>query len=299
MSGFVAATTSVLPQRATLSPLRNGGYDPTTVLAPNEFWRATLTPDGPGTIRLSWGSGRLTVKAWGPGGDWMAGRVDHMVGAHDAGHRFEHAHPAVMRAQRNHPGVRIGASGTLYHELLPTILAQRITVGEAVSQWSRLCRKLGEPAPGPMTGLMLPPDPERLAAVPSWWFHPLGIERSRADTLRTVARHAAKLWSWGQLPAGDCAQRLVLLPGVGEWTIGVVLASALGEPDAIAVGDYHLKNIVTHALTGRPRGTDETMVELLQPYRGQRGRVVRLLMLDGHRAPKFGPRQRVLPMRQW
>jgi hypothetical protein len=30
------------------------------------------------------------------------------------------------------------------------------------------------------------------------------------------------------------------------------------------------------------------MVELLEPYRGQRGRVARLLMLDGQRAPKFG-----------
>ena len=26
--------------------------------------------------------------------------------------------------------------------------------------------------------------------------------------------------------------------------------------DAVAVGDYHLKNIVVHAFTGRPRGTD-------------------------------------------
>jgi 3-methyladenine DNA glycosylase/8-oxoguanine DNA glycosylase len=135
--------------------------------------------------------------------------------------------------------------------------------------------------------------------MPSWWFHPLGIERSRADALRTVGRHAARLWEWARLPAAECAQRLVLLRGVGEWTIGTVLASALGEPDALAVGDYHLKNIVAHALTGQPRGTDERMVELLQPYRGQRGRVVKLLMLDGHRAPKFGPRQRILPMRRW
>jgi 3-methyladenine DNA glycosylase/8-oxoguanine DNA glycosylase len=287
------------PQHTTLSPMRSGRGDPTTVLAPGEFWRATFTPDGPGTLRLSWASGRSTVRAWGPGADWLVSRVHHMVGNRDAGHRFVDAHPAIMRAQRNHPDLRIGASGTLYHELLPTILAQRITGGEALSQWRRLCMLLGEPAPGPLTGLRLPPHPDRLAGMPSWWFHPHGVERSRADTLRTVARHAAKLWDWAQLPAGECAQKLVLLPGVGEWTIGTVLAIALGEPDAIAVGDYHLKNIVGHALTGRARSTDEQMVELLQPYRGQRGRVVRLLQLDGHSAPKFGPRQRILPMHRW
>jgi len=41
------------------------------------------------------------------------------------------------------------------------------------------------------------------------------------------------------------------------------------------------------------------MLELLAPYAGQRGRVVRLLLADGHRAPSFGPRKRILPMARW
>ncbi len=294
--GLSGATILAAPLRSTLMPLRNGGGDPTTVLSPGEFWRASQTPDGPGTVRLTWGGGQCTVRSWGPGGDWMAQRVPDLIGLNDPGFTFVDAHPAIMRAQRNHPDLRVGASGNLYHELLPTILAQRITAGQAVAQWRLLCLKLGQPAPGPHGQLRLPPDPERLAAMPSWRFHPLGIERGRADTLRTVARHAGRLWSWSQLPVGECMHKLALLPGVGEWTIGLVLASALGEPDAIAVGDYHLKNIVAHALTGRARGTDDQLVELLQPYRGHRGRVVRLLMLDGHRAPKFGPRQRIVPI---
>jgi len=114
-----------------------------------------------------------------------------------------------------------------------------------------------------------------------------------------VARHARRVEQWSALTSGAAASSLVLLRGVGEWTIGVVLGVAFGEPDALAVGDYHLKNIVVHALTGRPRGTDDEMVELLEPYRGQRGRVARLLLLDGQRAPKFGPRRRILPMHRW
>ena len=287
------------PLRGVLSGYRFGAGDPTTRLADGEFWRATLTPDGPGTLHLRWSGELLDAEAWGDGADWLLARVPAMTGAEDPGHRFESAHPAIMAAQRNHPDVRFGASGTLYHELLPVILGQRITAGEALRQWHQLVYRLSEPAPGPNTRLRLPPAPALLAARPAWWFHPLGIEAKRADALRTVAKYAGHMMDWGALPSDSAAAKLALLPGIGQWTIGSVLATSHADPDALAVGDFHLKNVITHALTGRARGTDEEMLALLAPYAGQRGRVARLLLLDGHRAPKFGPRQRVLPMRRW
>jgi 3-methyladenine DNA glycosylase/8-oxoguanine DNA glycosylase len=286
--------------RRTLGEFRIGRADRTTRLGPGSFTRATLTPDGPGTIHIRWSADAIVdAEAWGPGAGWLVDRVPAMTGQLDDPAPLPDLHPAVTAAAHRHPHLRIGASGTLYHELLPTILGQRITAAEATMQWHRVVQRLGEPAPGPFHDLLLPPAPHALAAQPSWWFHPLGIERKRADALRSVARAAHHLWEWAELPAGACAQRLSLLSGVGEWTIGCVLGTALGCPDAIAVGDYHLKNIVCFALTGQPRGSDEHMVELLEPFRPQRGRVTRLLSLDGFRAPKFGPRQRILPMHRW
>ena len=76
-------------------------------------------------------------------------------------------------------------------------------------------------------------------------------------------------------------------------------ASGIGDANAVAVGDFHLKNLVSYNLAGEPRGTDDRMLELLAPYAGQRGRVVRLLQLDGQAPPAFGPRQRILPMARW
>lgn len=282
-----------------LSPYRFGAGDPTTRLADGEFWRATHTPNGPGTLRVRWAGAALDAEAWGDGADWLLAQVPALTGGTDPGHRFEGAHPAIMAAQRNHPDVRFGASGTLYHELLPVILGQRITGGEALRQWHQLVYRLGEPAPGPNTRLRLPPAPSLLADRPTWWFHPLGIEAKRAEALRTVARHAAHLTEWSALPSQAAAAKLALLRGIGQWTIGSVLATSHADPDALAVGDFHLKNVVTHALTGRARGSDEEMLTLLAPYAGQRGRAARLLLLDGHHAPKFGPRQRVLPMSRW
>ena len=54
-----------------------------------------------------------------------------------------------------------------------------------------------------------------------------------------------------------------------------------GFPDAVSVGDYHLKNIVAFHLAGREKGTDEEMLELLEPFRPHRARVVRLLERTG------------------
>ncbi len=283
--------TGELPR--TLAPCRAGRHDPTTSLLSGELWRATLTPHGPGTLHLDWRTGTLQAHAWGPGADWLLDGVPRLVGAHDAPPALDHGHPVVIEAWSRHRSLRIGATGTLYHDLLPVVLAQRITAGEAVRQWGRLVRALGEAAPGPK-GLLLPPTPEALLARPAWWYHPLGVEAKRADALREVARHASKLWSWSALPAAECAAMLGLIRGVGPWTVGCAVGTALGDPDAVAVGDFHLKHLVVHALTGRPRGTDEEMLRLLEPYAGQRGRVVRLLQLHVGAAPAFGPRQRIV-----
>ena len=299
MARALAPATSTGRLGSALSGMRYGSGDPTTRLRPGWFARATLTPEGPGTVVVEWTSGTVRTAGYGPGGDWLVAQVPAMCGALDPGHEFTDAHPVVMAAQRNHPHLRLGASGRVYHELLPTVLGQRITAGEAVRQWHRLVWRLGEPAPGPVAGLRLPPVPERLEEHPAWWFHPLGIEAKRAEALRVVGRHGRRILALDRPDAATAGALLRLLPGVGAWTVGSVLSIALGDPDAFALGDFHLKHQVVHAFTGRARGTDEEMLGLLAPYAGQRGRVVRLLQADGHRPPKFGPRQRVLPMSGW
>jgi len=295
---------------STLGRYRHGTKDPTTWIdrvgrgpsSSGRFVRATHTPDGPATVAIRWTSDAdVSAEAWGPGGDWLLARVPAMIGQFDRGSpELEgDSHPVVARCARAHRHVRFGASSTLYHELLPTIIAQRITSGEAMQQWAALCRALSDPAPGPFTGLLVPPAPDVLRRRPAWWFHPFGIEDKRARVLVEVARHASKMWSWAELPPCEASRMLRLIPGVGSWTVGSVLDPAMGDPDAVPVGDYHVKNVVAWNLAEEARAGDDRMLQLLEPYVGQRGRVVSAILAHGDGAPKFGPKQRILPMRRW
>lgn len=302
----IEATRSL---RRTLSVQRMGTRDPTTRLSDGAFTRCTITPDGPGTLTVRWTSDPapvddcgLDAEAWGPGADWLLGRVDDLTGATDRTGSFLHGHPVVERSLRLTRGGRIGASRMLYHHLLPTIIGQRITGGEAIRQWATLCYELGDEPPGPpelVHTMRLPPAPDALHRRPAWWFHPHGIETKRARPITEVARHADKLWSWTEAGPEEVASKLRLLPGIGDWTIGSSIGPVLGDPDVVPVGDYHHPHTVAWALADEARADDERMLELLEPYRGQRGRVLWALTSAAGPAPKFGPRQRILPMSRW
>jgi 3-methyladenine DNA glycosylase/8-oxoguanine DNA glycosylase len=294
-----ALAVETVDARRTLAWYRHGSFDPTTRIDAGRMLRATWTPDGPATVLADWTGSELAVDAWGPGAAWAAVRVPVMLGLDRPPPTIPPVDHLVTELARRHPGLRSGASGNLYHELLPTIIAQRVTSGEAIRQWHRLCLRFGSRPPGPFAELRLPPAPADLAGMPAWWFHPLGIEAKRAGALREIARVADRLWAWAELDPAVAAGRLALIPGVGPWTIGSVLGPALGDDDAVAVGDFHLPHLVAWVLAGEPRADDARMLALLEPYRGVRGRVLRLLLLSGRRAPARGPRRRILPVHRW
>jgi 3-methyladenine DNA glycosylase/8-oxoguanine DNA glycosylase len=83
---------------------------------------------------------------------------------------------------------------------------------------------------------------------------------------------------------------LTAVPGIGPWTAAEVGVRALGDEDGVSVGDFHLPTLVAFALAGETRGDDARMLELLEPFRGHRARVIRLLELSGARPARRGPR---------
>ena len=107
----------------------------------------------------------------------------------------------------------------------------------------------------------------------------MGIERSRARTVREIAKRAARLEEIVGMERADAVARLEAVRGVGPWTSGWVMGAAWGDRDAIPIGDFHLPNTVSWALAGEPRASDERMLELLEPFRPQRRRALMLIKM--------------------
>jgi len=306
-----------LPDRydfgGTVRQLPMGGHDPCLRIADGSFWWATRTPDGPATLRLSRDGAQLLATGYGPGRDWVLERADGVAGLRDDVASFPSVaarHPVVKELAHRYAGFRLPALGVIFPRLLRAIFEQKVTGKEAHHAYAATVRHFHaasgkEPAPGPLP-LLLPPDPSAVAATPYWVFHRFGVEQRRADTLARAAVAAPALELCPD--AATASARLQAVPGIGPWTAAEVARVAYGDPDAVSVGDYHIPHMVAWNLAGQARAgaregapgrlspADERMLELLEPFRGHRGRVTVLLELGGQGAPKFGPR---MPIRSF
>jgi len=285
--------------RAFLGPLARGSGDPTMRVAAAAAIRASVTPDGPGAIEIRVDGAAATARAWGPGAGHLLDGLPALLGLDDDPAGFDpDLHPLVAQLAQRRGAVRLGRTGAVWDALLPAILEQRITGTEAWRNYRRLVRAHGLPAPGPL-GLVLAPTPATVAALPPWRLTALGIEPRRGLLLRRIARAASRYETLaaparrpGAGGAGAAALTAALRaqPGIGPWTAAEVTLRALGDPDAVSIGDAHLSNVVAFALAGRPRGSDEEMLKLLAPWAGHRARVVRLLEAARIMPPRYGPR---------
>jgi 3-methyladenine DNA glycosylase/8-oxoguanine DNA glycosylase len=298
--------TTALPVdlHRSLRPLVASRADPTIVLTPTRVDRAWVTPEGPATVSVrQLAPDRFDATAVGPGADWAVEHAPDLVGAADDLAGFvPDAHPAVARAHRQRTGLRLIRTRRVDDVLVATIVAQRVTSGEAARSWTRLVRGVGAPAPGGFD-LRLPPAADELARTPIWAFVPFGIDQARATRIVAACRRLPRLQdAIDRAVAGDrddARRRLLAAPGLGAWTAGHLLRVAAGDPDAVEVGDYHVKHHVAWNLAGEPRSDDERMLALLAPFAGHRGRVVRLLLSAGARAPRYGPGRKVVTLDRW
>jgi 3-methyladenine DNA glycosylase/8-oxoguanine DNA glycosylase len=285
-------TSRPIDLRMTLGPLHRGGGDPTMRVGSGEVVRASRTPVGPLTVRFRPEMGGVAAEAWGSGADWVLERAPAWCGALDDDRGFAPGPGLVGELWRRRPGLRIPTTGLVTERMIPTVLEQKVIGPVARRAYRRLTMALAEPAPGPF-GLTLPPEPARIAALAYFELHPFGVERRRAEVLRAVCARAEWLDAAEDLPIEEASRRIGLLRGIGPWSVAEVARIALGDADAVSVGDYHVPNLVAWALAREPRGTDERMLELLEPFRPHRGRVQLLLEASGIRAPAFGPRMEV------
>jgi 3-methyladenine DNA glycosylase/8-oxoguanine DNA glycosylase len=282
----------------TLAPLRRGPRDPCfQVPGDGAIWRTTLLPTGPVAARISRAAPNAAhCEAWGDGAQEFIEMLPAMLGVDDDASDFVPRHPTVAAAHRRVPHLRLGRTGQVLEALIPAVIEQRVPGADAFRSWRLLVSKYGTPPPGPApAGMRVPPSAEAWRNIPSWEFHRANVDPRRAQTVVSCARRAASLERLVSRPAEQSREALTSLPGVGEWTAAETAQRAFGDADAVSVGDYHIPKMIGWTLLGRPVD-DAVMLELLEPMRPHRHRVVRLLEASGLASePRRGAR---LPVQQ-
>ncbi|MEV6764990.1 DNA-3-methyladenine glycosylase 2 family protein [Streptomyces sp. NPDC051105] len=282
-----------------LGPLRRGPGDPTfRATSDGSVWRASLTPAGPGTLRVAAYGGEVRGEAWGAGAEWLLGQLPQLLGSADDPSVFVPRHRVLAVARHRRPGLRLTRTGLVLESLIPSVLEQKVTTDEAYRAWRLLVRRFGERAPGPAgvgeRPMWVMPAPRTWALIPSWEWHKAGVDNKRASTILRAVRVAARLEQTVGMAAEAAQARLEVVPGVGPWTSAETVQRSHGAADAVTVGDLHLPGIVGFALAGDRHADDEAMLRLLEPYAGQRHRAARLILLSGQVPKRRAPR-----MPQW
>ncbi|MCU4748678.1 MULTISPECIES: DNA-3-methyladenine glycosylase family protein [unclassified Streptomyces] len=281
--------------RRSIGVLRRGPYDPAFGTDPDgTLWRATRTPRGAATLRLRQDHApdrTVRAAAWGPGAAWVLERLPALLGGEDDPSGFAPRHRVVAESWRRNQGLRLIRTGQVMEVLVPCVLEQRVTTEDAHRSWRLLLRRFGEPAPG-APRLYVPPDARTLVRVPSWEWHRAGVDGKRSAAIVRAARVARRMEEAAAMDLSAAVARLCAIDGIGPWTAAETLQRSNGAPDAVTVGDLHLPGLIGYALTGERGADDARMLELLEPYAGQRHRAARLILLSGVAPARRAPRQR-------
>ncbi|KIG15492.1 hypothetical protein DB30_05515 [Enhygromyxa salina] len=261
-----------------------------TVRRPSEteLMRAQWTPEGPASFHVRVLPGSVEAQAWGPGHAWVLDELGGHLGLDD---RPPPLADKLGRVQRRLPGVRLGRTLDVFELLVSQVIGQRVAWRDAVSTQLAMLRAYAQPAPGPV-GLRLPLSAEQWCSLTTADLAGFGLDRKRAKTALGLAARAQRIRGWSRLPHPEFAVRIEAFPGIGPWTRSMVQGLGLGEQDAVPLGDYDLPSMVAWFLASERQADDARMVELLEPYEGQRFRAIHLMWAAGVRRPRRGPRIR-------
>lgn len=318
-----------LDLRLTLRLLRVGPLDPTMIVREDEAWIAVHPSAGPSALHVrrvgtrdardprtidasDAGTGHLVIEAdaFGPAATWLLEQAPRFVGAGYVARPF--GHPALDEAATLRRGLRPCVAPVLVDVIVRYVAQQRVTFADAASAYRQLVLRFGAKVAGTPEGLRAPPSARQLAGLPYYELHPFGLERRRAETIVAVAKRATRIEALRDAPFDEVRAKLALFRGVGPWTREMVLATALGDFDAVPTGDYHLPHLVAWTLAGTERDrarpgpdpdADRRMLELLAPFAGQRFRALQMLDAFQHTTggpfrpePRRGPRH---PRQPW
>lgn len=144
-------------------------------------------------------------------------------------------------------GLRVPGAFDGFELALRAVLGQQVSVKAATTLFGRFAEAFGTPAQTPYPSLRRhAPTAQAVAQAPVQRLIDLGLTGRRAATVSALARAMAGgalvLEPGAALEA--TRERLLALPGIGPWTAQYVAMRALGDADALPLGDLGLLKAV-------------------------------------------------------
>ena len=281
----VAARVGLFPVHfgRTFSMQRLGRYDPTADSSDDCFRKAFFYRGEPAAVEFRRDGDALEVSACGSHAETLLEETAAGLSQDDLYASFATRDSGVWRLHRRLPGLRLLRVPWMYDMTCSAILQQRIRTVDAMRDWRRIAQRWGAMAP---MGLRAFPAAEMLARVPMFELESLGIDPRRARTLLRFAQESRFVPLKTDMSFAVLRGHLFGISGIGPWTTETVLGFGAGDADAAIPGDLHLPHLVCYALAGEPVGSDERMMELLEPFRGHRFRIIRLLYASRLSVPR-------------
>jgi len=185
---------------------------------------------------------------------------------------------AVLKPHlQSHSGIRVPGAWDGFELTVRAVLGQQVSVKAATTMAGRIARTYGDPiaaVPGCEALTHLFPGPERLQRAR---FNNVGLTKSRAETLRLVAKAVVNgelSFESAQEPV-EIREALLAIRGIGEWTAQYVAMRALKNPDAFPAADLGLLKAFDRP--GENRMRPATLEKISQGWRPWRAYAAILL----------------------
>ncbi len=176
--------------------------------------------------------------------------------------------PRLRPLLKKRPGLRLPSGWDGFEIAMRAIIGQQVSVAAARTFTTRLAQAFGEALPMEFAAghQHLFPTPEVLADAD---LTRIGLTRTRADTVRTVARAVldGRVDFHGERTLEEFTQRWVALPGIGPWTANYIAMRALGHPDAFPADDLVLQKAVPTDSTRMTAKALTLRAETWRPWR--------------------------------
>ena len=250
------ALTVQLPYRqpygwAELLAFFEGRATPGVELVKNgRYLRTVRIGDRSGVIDVGEANGALSLTAHGVATDTLFAAVQRTRSLFDLDAPIDDIGAVLSRDKtlqswlKRNPGIRVPGAWDGFELCVRAVLGQQVSVKAATTFAGRIAKRYGEPAGVVIEGMddaptRLFPGPQRLARAR---LESLGIIRSRAQTIRDIARAAnnGDLRFAADQSADEFRSNLTSIKGVGDWTAEYVAMRALKNPDAFPASDLGL-----------------------------------------------------------